>query len=69
MLTADKVVSQNGAGSELSTPPSRNLGTPIIAESGSPSIQLLDIRIAENQMLSEFYEKKVTPCPAHIACS
>ena len=34
--------------------------TPIIADSGAPSIQLLDIRIAENQMLSDFYERKVS---------
>jgi hypothetical protein len=43
--------------------------TPIIAESGgAPSIQLLDIRIAENQMLSDFYERKVTRAPA-TSCS
>lgn len=59
----------------LSSQSRREQDTAIIADSGSPSLNLmdfprgkdglsasvLDMRIAENQMLSEFYELKVLP--------
>ena len=54
----DKITAE-GSEQASNSSPSGAGPVPIIADSGAPSIQLLDIRIAENQMLSDFYERKV----------